>query len=101
MPERTPEEIRDLRVENRIQNNRLESVERGVTELRVALVGIDDNNGLRGELRDHKDYTRTKLDDIEKKIDSIIPAMLKSIGATLGALSALAAIIWTVIELLQ
>jgi hypothetical protein len=99
--ERTPEEIRELRSENRAQNLRLEAVERGVTELRVALVGIDDNNGLRGELRDHKNYTRHKLDDIEQKIDRLIPAMIKSIGAVIASLSALAALVWTMVQLLQ
>lgn len=98
--ERTPEEIRDLRAENRAQNLRLEAVERGVTELRVALVGIDDNNGLRGELREHKEYTRAALEGIEAKLDGIVPQILKAIGATIGTLSALAAIIWTVLEII-
>lgn len=82
MPEeRTPREIHDLRMENRAQNMRLERVEKSVTELRVALVGIDDRNGLRGELRDHKDYTTKALTEIEAKIDTLVPRLMKSIAA--------------------
>jgi len=98
--ERTPEEIQDLRAENRAQNRRLERVEERVTELRVALVGIDDRNGLRGELREHKDYTRAKLDDIDHKLDNIVPTVFKAAGAAIGTLSAFAAVVWTIIQII-
>lgn len=90
--ERSPEQIQDLRAENRSQNRRLERVEERVTELRVALVGIDDRNGLRGELRDHKEYTQKKLDHIESELDKIVPQIKKAIIATVGLIGTLVAI---------
>lgn len=100
MPERSPEDIRELRSENRHQNERLDRIEERLTEVRVTLVGIDDNNGLRGELREHKLYTQNKLTNIEEKVDEIVPSMMRGIAALLGALSAIAAIIWTITEMM-
>jgi len=99
MPERTPQEIQDLRTENRAQNLRLERVEERVTELKVALVGIDNNNGLRKELRDHKEYTQQKLSSIEGKLDKLIPDILKAIVTTLGVIGTIVGIIAGVIKL--
>lgn len=97
--ERTPEEINDLRAENRSQNRRLERVEERVTELRVALVGIDDRNGLRGELRDHKDYTRAKLSEIDSKIDKIIPSIFKAVTAAVAFIGTVVGIIAALVRM--
>lgn len=98
--QRTPEEIRDLRIENRHQNERLEKIEERLTEMRVTLVGIDDKNGLRGELREHKEATKAKLAGIEQKVDDIVPAIMKGIAGIIAALSGVAAIIWTILEVM-
>jgi len=98
--ERTPEEIQDLRAENRGQNKRLERVEERVTELRVALVGIDENNGLRGELHEHKQNTQTKLKEIEDKIDKIVPSIFASVAAAAAFAGTVVGIIATIVHLL-
>jgi hypothetical protein len=85
-------EVKELRAENRAQNRRLQRVEERVAELRVALVGIDDRNGLRGELRDHKEYTQIKLAGIEDKIDKIMPAIFRAIAAGVGFVGTLVGI---------
>lgn len=90
--QRSPEEISDLREENRNQNRRLQRVEERVAELRVALVGIDDHNGLRGELRDHKEWTQVKLSEIETKLDRIIPTIVKAIVTAVGLIGTLAGV---------
>lgn len=97
--ERTPEEISDLRAENRGQNRRLERVEERVTELRVALVGIDDRNGLRGELRDHKEATQAKLSEIDAKIDKIIPSIFKAITAAVAFIGTVVGIVAALIRI--
>lgn len=99
MEQRTPEEIKELRSENRHQNDRLSKIEERLTEVRITLVGIDNNNGLRGELRDHKVYTQSKLADIEKKVDDLVPSILKGMAAIIGVVSAFVGIVWTVVEL--
>lgn len=98
--ERTPEEIQDLRAENRSQNRRLERVEERVTELRVALVGIDENNGLRGELHDHREATKAKLAEIEGKIDKILPSIFKAVAAAVGFIGAVVGIVAAIIRML-
>ena len=97
--ERTPEEIRDLRAENRAQNKRLENVERSVTEMRVALVGIDDKNGLRGELREHKDNTNKKLEHIESQLDGMVSSIAKSVGAIIGVAGTIVGIIAALVRI--
>ena len=98
--ERSPEEIADLRAENRGQNRRLERVEERVTELRVALVGIDDRNGLRGELRNHKQHTEEQLTAIEAKVDKIVPAILKGVITAIGAAGTIVGIIVGVLRVI-
>ncbi|HMA79141.1 MAG TPA: hypothetical protein VKP88_08615 [Candidatus Paceibacterota bacterium] len=98
--ERSPEEIADLRAENRGQNRRLERVEERVTELRVALVGIDDRNGLRGELRNHKQHTEEQLTAIEAKVDKIVPAILKGVVTAIGAAGTIVGIIVGVLRVI-
>lgn len=98
--ERSPEEIQDLRAENRAQNRRLERVEERVTELRVALVGIDDRNGLRGELRDHKEATQAKLSQIDAKIDKIVPSIFKAVTAAVGFIGVVVGIVSALIRII-
>lgn len=97
--ERTPEEIRDLRAENRAQNKRLEAVEQRVAELRVALVGIDDQNGLRGELREHKENTSRQLSHIEEQIDGIGKDVAKSVATVVGVAASIVGIIAALVRI--
>lgn len=89
---RSPQEIQDLRQENRSQNERLQRVENQVSSLRVALVGIDGGNGMRRELQEHKQYTAKKLDEIETKLDKIIPAITRAVVTAITVIGVLVGI---------
>lgn len=54
MNDRTPQEINDLRKENREQNRRIAHIEKDITEIKTTLIGIDGKNGMRREMQDIK-----------------------------------------------
>ncbi len=98
--ERSPREIKDLRAENRHQNERLARVEREVRDMRIALVGIDDRNGLRGELRQYQSDTNETLKAINSKLDTMPKTILYMIFGVIGAAGGLAGLIYGALRLL-
>lgn len=93
-------DVKALKDENRHQNERLAYVEREVRDMRVALVGIDDRNGLRGELRQYQYETRESLAAINAKLEGMVKTMLYVVFGVIGASAGLAGLVFGAIRAL-
>jgi hypothetical protein len=86
--------IRRLEAKDREQDQRLQNIEIVVNRIDVGLYGPDGDNGVRGQLR----VAQSRILEIDRKIDQIVPTILKSIGAFAVGLTAAAAAIVAVVS---
>lgn len=96
--ERTPAQLAELRRHNEEQDALIQETRDMVRDVHNGLYGPDGQNGLRRELRNYQITTTRELTEMKKKIDSIVPSILKAIGGLVAALSGLAALITAVIH---
>lgn len=97
----------ELRQENHQQNRRLENVERLAQEtrdevhaLKVALIGINGDNGFRGDQLKQEQKTRESINEIKSTIDKIVPTILKAIAAIIASFAGLAGVVYGAARLL-
>ena len=98
-PRRSPEQLVELRAENRRQNDRLKKIESDVdetkrhlaaiaesqAELRVYLIGIDGKNGMRSVVNG----LHVSMDRLPRQIALIIAGMIGAAGTLVGIVATL------------
>jgi hypothetical protein len=89
-----PPILRDLQMKDKEHDDRLQDIEVSLARIEVALYGPDGQNGIRREVR----VTQSMVDDLSQKLDSIVPSMLKSLGAFIAGTAAVAASVIAIIS---
>lgn len=92
-----PRDIRDLRRENKQQNERIQRIEIQVGEVKTYLIGIDGRNGIRGEVKD----IHTQIKELNENIQQLrgLPWKLTiQIGGLMGGLGGLGLLIYEMIR---
>ena len=86
MPDRLPDEIRELREYNKQQDGVIRETRDLARGLYNGMYGVDGKNGFRRELRNYQAETRAEIKALNAKIDKLVPKII-------GAVSAIVAII--------
>lgn len=113
MEGRSPEELRELREKNEEQDRRIRKIAddmdviragleqnyRQMAKIETYLVGLDGNNGLRGELREYQKYTTMSMDAMRERVEKIGGEVLRTASGVIGAIGGVAGIIYAIIRI--
>ena len=83
-----PKNIIELRKENREQNQRIHKIEKDVESIRVTLIGIDGQNGMRAKLNE--------MSESIKELHKMPWKLAIQISAILGGLATAALLLYTI-----